>query len=120
MAPKKPAWVAEARLLIESGEVATQKEIAERFGKSASTVSHHFKGFGRRSTFHHWVDQARTLLEDGASYREVSRTIDIDHSHMSKVLPGYGWTKSEGMSFNRWLGSREDLSRLTKDIWQDD
>lgn len=45
------------------------------------------------------LDQARTLLADGASYREVERTLGLHRSTISHHLPGYGWTPREGGQF---------------------
>ncbi|WAB09226.1 helix-turn-helix DNA binding domain protein [Gordonia phage LittleMunchkin] len=37
------------------------------------------------------LDRARTLLDDGASYRETARTLGVDPSNLRRRLPGYGW-----------------------------
>ena len=38
------------------------------------------------------MEQARRLLEDGASYRETARTLGIGRGTVMRALPGYGWT----------------------------
>lgn len=42
---------------------------------------------------------AKRLLEDGASYTEVGKTIRYARTSLSKKLPGYGWTKQEGGAY---------------------
>lgn len=39
---------------------------------------------------------ARNLLEDGASYSEVARTIGCSHERLSTRFPGYGMSSSGG------------------------
>lgn len=59
-----------------------------------------------------WQTEAKSLLEGGASYHEVARTVGIDRRHVQRTLPGYGWTRGEGMEFKRWLsvnGVDQDL-----------
>ncbi|QCG77801.1 helix-turn-helix DNA binding domain protein [Gordonia phage Reyja] len=48
---------------------------------------------------------ARTLLEDGASYREVARTLGVPRHRVMRALPGYGWTYRDAGTFTasmRW------------------
>lgn len=40
--------------------------------------------------------QAETLLEDGASFCEVERTISMSRQTLAKYFPGKQWTKSMG------------------------
>lgn len=47
---------------------------------------------------------AEQLLDDGASFREVARTLDRNPSVICRHFPGRGWTaqqKSEGASIQR-------------------
>lgn len=39
---------------------------------------------------------ARALLEDGASYTEVARTIGMHRTTLAEKIPGYGWTQRQG------------------------
>ena len=41
------------------------------------------------------LEKAWLLLEDGASYNEVARTIGRPYSAVRKALPGYTWTKEQ-------------------------
>lgn len=66
-----------------------------------------------RTTQEQW-DQAKILLEDGASYREVSDTLGIPRTTLRENLPGYGWTAQEGREFRSLLMHN---SRLTLDMW---
>ncbi|QXO13149.1 helix-turn-helix DNA binding domain protein [Gordonia phage Jojo24] len=48
---------------------------------------------------------ARTLLEDGASYREVARTLGVPRHRVMRALPGYGWSYRDAGTFTasmRW------------------
>lgn len=42
------------------------------------------------------LEQARRLLEDGASYKEVERTVHMDRRTLRKRFPGMGWPPDEG------------------------
>ena len=62
---------------------------------------------GRPKT-HNYTDAdwkfAKSLLEDGASYREVAYTTGIPRTTLTDNLPGYGWTARDGLqmySFNK-------------------
>ena len=62
-----------------------------------------YKSTGRptgRPKVHNYTDKdwefAKSLLEDGASYREVAYTTGIPRKTLSDNLPGYGWTSREG------------------------
>lgn len=50
-----------------------------------------------------WHEEAKQLLEDGASYREVARTVNIDRRRVQRVFPGYGWTHREGGQFRKMV-----------------
>lgn len=49
------------------------------------------------------LERAKILLEDGASYHEVSRTTGIPRTTLTDNLPGYGWTLSEAGKFGQML-----------------
>lgn len=42
---------------------------------------------------------ARQLLEDGASYGEVGRTLGRSQSSIAAHLPGYGWTREMSSAY---------------------
>ena len=42
---------------------------------------------------------ARQLLEDGASYGEVGRTLGRSQSAVANRLPGYGWTRDMSSAY---------------------
>jgi len=42
------------------------------------------------------LEQARRLLDDGASYQEVSRTLGMHERTLMRHFPGRGWSKREG------------------------
>ena len=44
------------------------------------------------------VERMRLLLEDGASQREVARTLGISTNAVRSRFPGLGWTQGEGAS----------------------
>lgn len=58
-----------------------------------------------------WHETAKRLLEDGASYREVSESVNVDRKQVTKTLPGYGWTKKQGVEF-RESKKRMDGAKL--------
>ena len=45
-------------------------------------------------------ERAQKLLEDGASYREVSRTLGRDRRVWRSLLPGYDWTPQQSVAFS--------------------
>jgi hypothetical protein len=45
------------------------------------------------------LEQARQLLADGASQREVQRTTGIARETLRKHFPGQGWTFVQGGEF---------------------
>ena len=45
------------------------------------------------------VDRAREMLEDGASYMEVARTLGRSHSTIKRNLPGYTWSPEQAGEF---------------------
>ncbi|MEV0890300.1 helix-turn-helix domain-containing protein [Promicromonospora sp. NPDC050262] len=47
----------------------------------------------RRATSPRLLSQAAQMLEDGASYKEASRTLGVSHRTLSRHLPGRSqWT----------------------------
>lgn len=50
--------------------------------------------------------KADEMLQEGASIREVSRTLDIPRSTLNTEYKGRGWTASEGGKFGQYLSSQ--------------
>lgn len=72
-------------------------EIGEILGVSDRTVQRDRRALGIAQaaadpTPNQVLDAARRLLEDGCSYKEVSRTTGVAVKTLKKHLPGYGWT----------------------------
>lgn len=44
-------------------------------------------------------DLALRLLQDGASYTEVGKTIGYNRRRLPKIFPGYGWTQQQGGAY---------------------
>lgn len=44
-------------------------------------------------------DLALRLLQDGASYGEVGKTIGYDRTWLARRFPGYGWTQQQGGAY---------------------
>lgn len=53
---------------------------------------------------------AERLLKDGASYKEVGRTVGFSDKSVRERFPGYGWTPAEGGMFARMKGKRGALA----------
>lgn len=72
-------------------------QIADQLGVTDRTVSRDRQRLGiqqptppRLSAAE--VEAARRLLDDGAPYSEVARTLGRSHSAIARRLPGYAWT----------------------------
>lgn len=51
------------------------------------------------------VERARRLLADGASRREVARTLGVHHKTIGRWFPDSGWSRREAgewTAFIRW------------------
>lgn len=57
--------------------------------------------------------RAKSLLEDGTSYRETSLTTGIPKSTLRDNLPGYGWAASESGSFRTFL----NRNKISLEVW---
>lgn len=64
------------------------------------------------------LDAATALLEDGASYREVSKTVGVDPQWLKGARPGYDNNAKEWNSVRRSIMHREPLAKLHREIWQ--
>jgi hypothetical protein len=45
---------------------------------------------------------AKNLLEDGASYTEVAKTLNRDRNNLVHRFPGYGWTETQAAQ-HMWM-----------------
>lgn len=69
-------------------------------------------GRPNKHTTEQW-NKAKSLLEDGASYRETALTTGIPKSTLIDNLPGYGWSAREAGSFRAVLNK----SPVSKEVW---
>lgn len=89
-----PEVDSEIRRLTEAGVAV--REIARRVGLHRRTVQRYrsLAGISGPVTSRMSDDEiamARSLLEDGASYAEVSRTLRRSHQAISRNVPGFKW-----------------------------
>lgn len=54
-------------------------------------------------------EKARQLLDDGASYREITRTLGISKTTLRAKFPGRGWTYKESGEF-RWITRKAEIT----------
>lgn len=78
----------------------TARAIAEELGVTARTVSRHrqAQGVAQPPAPRYSPDvraKAEQLLDDGASYREVARTLGLSQDRAPRWFPGRGWTSSQ-------------------------
>lgn len=60
-----------------------------------------------------WMTEARRLLdEEGASYREVARTVGVSRWTIERHLPGRGWTSVEGGRFGNAVRRANQVLRM--------
>lgn len=57
------------------------------------------------------LDFAKRLLQDGASYTEVARTIGLHRTTLSEKIPGYGWTKQQGGAYGGMIRHMNERMR---------
>lgn len=56
-----------------------------------------------------WEERAKEMLDDGASYAEVGRTLRKSPKNIRKALPGYGWTQSQGAQWREHKRAMEEI-----------
>jgi len=56
-------------------------------------------------------DKAKALLDGGASYREVGRTLGPSARAIAKWFPGYGWTFQQAGSYAQMVLLEKELER---------
>lgn len=110
------------RELVEK-EGLTTPEIATRVGRSPQRVRmlRAEMGIPGKVGRHKEVDpaklaQAKMLLEDEASYHEVSATTGIPRTTLRENLPGMGWRKTEGGQFIAFVQRHRNSQVRT--IWE--
>jgi len=62
------------------------------------------------------LEYAKMLLEDGASYRETSRSSCVPRTTLREKLPGHGWTLEEGGEFALGFMRTPKLYTMQKEI----
>ena len=88
--------------------------IADKLGITKRSVQRHRRQAGlsqttRPSYTQAEIAQAQALLEDGASYLEVARTLQRGVEALRKRFPGYGWTKSQACMYGRMRRQLDEL-----------
>lgn len=93
-------------------------QIAERLGCSARQVDRIRGALGLRRGRPHFKypqsvrNEALKMLDDGASYNEVARTLDIHEKTVRQWFPGRGWTHSQAVEYRHMLSKLEDVSAV--------
>lgn len=83
----------------------TIKQIAEQLAVSEKTVLRHLPREtrsprrGKPGDFAGRIERARLLLEDGCTYAEAARTVDISEDTLASRLPGFGSTNEHRSVF---------------------
>lgn len=100
--------------LTQAGCSAT--EIAVRLGVTRRTVQRHreITGASRDRDLYPPMTAselaiARALLEDGASYGEVARTLHRGACTIGRHFPGYGWSVGSGGEYRRAMQLLDSL-----------
>ena len=63
--------------------------------------------------------EALRLLEDGASYMEVSYSTGIPRTTLQDKYPGMGWTYKEGKQFLGWVNSSNKLQSMFNQLYDE-
>lgn len=92
--------------------------IAERLGVTTRSVHRHRQAAGISQPppvplTPEELDLARRLLEDGACYNEVARTLGRSWKALHRKLPGYTWPPGEGARLARLLEYFDPTRDLT-------
>lgn len=115
--PQQLAAAAQCRdLVVELTRAGlSAPQIAERLNVTTRTVQRHRVAAGiaqplapRLTPEQH--EQARQLIDDGASYKEVARTIGCANTTVAKRFPGRGWTLAECGRWGRFLDKTRERS----------
>lgn len=97
----RPHWRETRSRVVElTNDGKTAKDIAEILGITERSVTRHRSRAGiaravKPPLTQSELDAARQLLCDGASYKDVARTIGCSSTRLAHHLPGYAWTYQE-------------------------
>lgn len=87
----------EVRVDVPANSVVEAKEAAETYLQNHVGVVRAVA----ESAVMHWRPVAERLLEEGMSHSEISRELGIDRSYISRLYPGTGLTREEGLEIGR-------------------
>lgn len=78
--------------LVESyhGEVLVDRILAAGFRLPNTPTGIHPDKMGK----------VRLMLEDGASYREIGRTLHVNADAVRRLFPGHGWTQVQAGQYS--------------------
>lgn len=110
--PSEPRFDREMVRQMTEEERMTRRQIAEALGCSVRTVEKirqelGISGPGAVPYSDETKAKAREMLEEGASYNEVSRTLGIPTRRLSGWFPGMGWTAKQAAEY-RYLKRQMD------------
>lgn len=91
---------------------ATRQEIADELDIATATVSRVRRKLGMQIRnpgpyAEEVFDRALTLLDDGASYAEVARTLGVSAWSIAHRFPGRGWTQHQRLEYLRAIGAHD-------------
>lgn len=101
----------------------TDREIAVWLGVSERTVLRDRKtaGLPITSTTAPLTEVERAtalrLLEDGANYREVARTIGRGRTTIKRAFPGYSWTQAQKFEYRMALRAFNAISTTPRGVF---
>ncbi|SIB67633.1 helix-turn-helix domain-containing protein [Mycobacteroides abscessus] len=100
----------------------TDQEIAVELGVSDRTVLRDRKAAGLPITPAVPMSvsertRALELLNDGASYREVARTIGRGTTTLKRAFPGYGWTQAQRFEYRMALRAFNAISTTPRGVF---
>ena len=95
----------------------TALQIAQILGITTRSVVRHRKAAGIAQTPPSYlteaeIQQATAMLEDGASRREVARTLGRSESAIGNHFPNYGWNQSQACTYGRMRRMLDQLEGI--------
>jgi hypothetical protein len=76
------------------------EERLRRMWPELHTDAHSRPGNCSRRLSKERLDQVEVMLDDGASFREIMRTMPIGYVSLRKYFPGRGWTQQQAGQFS--------------------